>query len=190
MLPGSHSTSSLSIISRELWQKTGWERNVATGGFYKLVRSLYVYVAEPSPAACVVSLDLLAPSVSRLVTVTQAQRGPGWPRPPWDQVEMLESVGGVAASAKGCRQQNWPSCDNKLRMTGSCPLVRVTQMRRRREGRTFLTNEAVNNRRHGNLGWWTNALPALTPSDLTLWNRNSSTDGILKENIVIPIGDA
>lgn len=122
---------------------------MATGGFYKLVRSLYVYVVEPSPAACAVSLDLLAPSMSRLVTVTQAQHGPGWPRPPWDQVEMLRKRhvegGVVAASVNACQQQNWPSCDYKLRMTGSCPLVRVTQMQRRREGRTFLTNEAVNN---------------------------------------------
>lgn len=81
--------------------------------------------------------------------------------------------GGVAASVKACQQHNWPSCDYKLRMTGGRPLVPVTQMQRRRERRTFLTNEAVYNPA---MGTWLDEQATLAPADLTLWNRNSSAD--------------
>lgn len=125
---------------------------MATGGFYKLLRSLYVYVAEPSPAS-----PRCQPGPPRSLRVQACYRhtGAAWPgmaaAPVGSSGDVEKAAhregggGGVAASAKACQQQSRPSCDYKLRMTGGCPLVRVTQMRRRREGRTFLTNEAVNN---------------------------------------------
>lgn len=196
MLPGSHSTSSLPIVSRELWQKTGRERNVATGGFYKLVRSSYVCVAEPSPAS-----PRRQPGPPRSLRVQACYRhaGAAWPgtaaaprgikRRCWEKRHIGGGAGGAAGSTKACQRQSRPSCDYKLRMTGGCPLARVTQMRQRREGRTFLTYEAANN---AAMGTWVDEqtlCPRWSHRSRTLLFTvgNGSTYGILA---VKPIGDA
>lgn len=108
VLPGSHSTSSLSIISRETWPKNGRERNVATGGFYELLRSLYVYVAEPSPAS-----PRCQPGPPRSLRVQACYRhaGAAWPgmaaAPVGSSGDVEKAArregGGVAASAKTCQ---------------------------------------------------------------------------------------
>lgn len=100
---------------------------MATGGFYKLVRSLCVYVAEPSPAS-----PRCQPGPPRSLRVQACYRhaGAAWPgmaAAPVGSSGDVEKVarregGGVAASVEACQQQNWPSCDYKLRMTGGCPL--------------------------------------------------------------------
>lgn len=95
---------------------------MAAGGFYKLVRSLYVYVAETSPAS---PCCQPGPPRSLRVQACYCHAGAAWPgmavAPVGSSGEVKKAArregGGVGASVKACQQQNWPSCHYKSRMT-------------------------------------------------------------------------